>query len=457
MLEGANLRRYKNTGTLAIAFLIAGECLVVIGGILIVVGGAISGLAFPLLYLGVVFLIVCGICKFEQRRLLKELREKEAKDQMVAEGMETVADEQEKNEKSDINAKYSEAYEPLRAVDRNVRHEDVSSLRRISSFRDFCADLEKYLGENGAEADATTLRRLIAAFATYRLFFLPDDDRSKAFLQLLAGFFKGDMSIVPPAKGAQGALLMRREEDGKQIATPFAVKLYTASICTEVFSLPALCVKTRGDANRIFSDFEAYLGKVVTDGKPELVPFAPVAGKTAHAVKDGCIRLYDNVRFFCLVAPEDMSSNFHLMIDNYSLDLSAMRTSCKAKTVTSGAGYLAESFYDAVEKSIRDNPLPEEFWRKLDGVDAFLVQHTGKHIDNRFWRQLECYLPVYIACGGGINDGFDFLFSQCILRSLFKKEITSGAEREELATLLGQLFGVEALPECIALLNRKGE
>ena len=66
---------------------------------------------------------------------------------------------------------------------------------------------------------------------------------------------------------------------------------------------------------------------------------------------------------------------------------------------------------------------------------------------NRILKQLETFIPVFIACGGKETDGFDFIFTNKILKKFESLNIAFFKdELKELNNQLDKLYGKGNFP-----------
>ena len=58
----------------------------------------------------------------------------------------------------------------------------------------------------------------------------------------------------------------------------------------------------------------------------------------------------------------------------------------------------------------------EESLRKLAELDDYVIEHFRLAFGNRIVKQLEEFVPAFVACGGTEIDGLDFILCHKILR-----------------------------------------
>ena len=98
--------------------------------------------------------------------------------------------------------------------------------------------------------------------------------------------------------------------------------------------------------------------------------------------------------------------------------------------------------------------MSQEVYEKFMALDDFVIEHFRLAFGNRIMKQLQSFVPCYVACGGTELDALDYCFKSKILK---KFEVLSvGYLREELLMLLDkltELFGETEFPLSRAKIN----
>lgn len=95
----------------------------------------------------------------------------------------------------------------------------------------------------------------------------------------------------------------------------------------------------------------------------------------------------------------------------------------------------------------KDYPLSQDTLEKFEKLDEYVIEHFKLAFGNRIMKQLNAFVPCYVACGGTELDAVDYVFKTKILK---KFEVLNVAFlRDELAGLdveLTKLFGKNEFP-----------
>ena len=102
------------------------------------------------------------------------------------------------------------------------------------------------------------------------------------------------------------------------------------------------------------------------------------------------------------------------------------------------ADYLI-GLYDQAKK---DHPMSQDTMEKFMTLDDYVIEHFHLAFGNRIMKQLQAFIPCYIACGGTELEALDFCFKTKILK---KFEVLNvgflGDELVALDEMLTKLFG----------------
>ena len=101
--------------------------------------------------------------------------------------------------------------------------------------------------------------------------------------------------------------------------------------------------------------------------------------------------------------------------------------------------------------------IPEDLWKKLDGLEAYVDGHSSFQIGNKLSLQMEKYLCVYCACGQELPEAWDRAVAANLLPMMMAvlKDKVSRDERTLLETV-EQLFGEDNVEVCRRILRNIG-
>ena len=80
--------------------------------------------------------------------------------------------------------------------------------------------------------------------------------------------------------------------------------------------------------------------------------------------------------------------------------------------------------------------------KKFEELDNFVIKKFKLAFGNRIMKQLDTFIPVYVGCGGTEVDGFDFMFTNKVLKKFESLNIAFlKDELKELDSTLDRMYG----------------
>jgi hypothetical protein len=99
-------------------------------------------------------------------------------------------------------------------------------------------------------------------------------------------------------------------------------------------------------------------------------------------------------------------------------------------------------------------PISEAMLHKFEDLDNFVIKHFKLAFGNRIMKQLNTFIPVYVGCGGTEMSGFDFIFTNKVLKKF--ESLNVAFLKDELANLnkeLDRLYGRGNFPMAHAYID----
>lgn len=106
-------------------------------------------------------------------------------------------------------------------------------------------------------------------------------------------------------------------------------------------------------------------------------------------------------------------------------------------------------------KAMVEHKVSEENIQKFADMDDYVIEHFRLAFGNRIVKQLNEFVPVYVACGGTEIDGLDYVLCNKILRKF--ESLNLAYIRDEIDAYIDYLsvnFGEENMTECKEYLQR---
>jgi hypothetical protein len=116
-----------------------------------------------------------------------------------------------------------------------------------------------------------------------------------------------------------------------------------------------------------------------------------------------------------------------------------------------GFDHLDQLFHEAFDKY----PISQESLKKIQQLDLWVIEKLRVAFGNRILKQMNFFVPVYVACGGDELDGIDYVLATKIFRKFESLNLAMLREElRELCTYMNKLFGKNKMNESIAYLER---
>lgn len=100
-------------------------------------------------------------------------------------------------------------------------------------------------------------------------------------------------------------------------------------------------------------------------------------------------------------------------------------------------------------------PVSQDSLKKIQQLDLWVIEKLRVAFGNRILKQMNLFVPVYVACGGEELDGIDYVLATKIFRKFESLNLAMLREElKELCTYMQKLFGRNTMKESIAYLER---
>ena len=317
---------------------------------------------------------------------------------------------------------------------------DLSLEELCNAFRNFAASqLKLYYRED-------VIKQLFAGMATSKLIILEGiSGTGKTSLAFALGkFFNFDSAIVPvqPSWKDRSELLGYYNEFTKKFnETEFLKALYTTTYRQDM----DIIVLDEMNLARIEYYFAEFLSVMEmrdpNDWVIDLIP-APMANDPVN-LKEGKLLIPQNVMFFGTANNDD--STFTISDKVYDRAISLFFDD-KGRPFEAAPQEAMSIPYAQIRKlydeAISQYPISPEMSKKFDDLDNFVIKKFKLAFGNRILKQLETFIPVYVGCGGKEVDGFDFIFTNKVLKKFESLNIAFlKDELKELNAYLEKVYG----------------
>ena len=417
---------------------------------------------------GVVFLLVIFIRKYI-RFVKKELDKEELRRQVERLNYELYQAVQEKDkilnlkvgymglksgassldeESQEVVEEVSSRFPKLIRVDSKYRGSNVDIQNRpdlsleelCNAFRNFAASqLKLYYRED-------VVKQLFAGIANSKLIILEGiSGTGKTSLAFALGkFFNFDSAIIPvqPSWKDRSELLGYYNEFTKKFnETEFLRALYTTTYRQDL-DIIVLDEMNLARIEYYFAEFLSIMEmRDPNDWVIDLIP-APMANDPAN-LRDGKLLIPQNVVFFGTANNDDSTFTISDKVYDRAISLffddKGRPFDCVNQESMSIPYSQMRRLFD---EAISQYPISADMNKKFEELDNFVIKKFKLAFGNRILKQLESFIPVYVGCGGKEVDGFDFIFTNKVLKKFESLNIAFlKDELKELNVQLDKMYG----------------
>ena len=317
---------------------------------------------------------------------------------------------------------------------------DLTLEELCNSFRNFCASqLKLYYRED-------VIKQLFAGMATSKLIILEGiSGTGKTSLAYALGkFFSFDSAIIPvqPSWKDRSELLGYYNEFTKKFnETEFLKSLYITTYRNDL-NVIVLDELNLARIEYYFAEFLSVMEmRDPNDWLIDLIP-APLASDPAN-FNEGKLLIPQNVMFFGTANNDD--STFTISDKVYDRAISLFFDDkgrpfeyADQEAISMPYSQLRSLFDEAVGQY----PISDEMRKKFEELDNFVIKKFKLAFGNRIMKQLDTFIPVYVGCGGTEVDGFDFMFTNKVLKKFESLNIAFlKDELKELDSTLNRMYG----------------
>ena len=342
----------------------------------------------------------------------------------------------------------SSRFPKLIRVDSKYRGQNLDIPNRPQlTLEELCNSFRNYAASKlGLYYRIDQVRQLFAGIGSSKLIILEGiSGTGKTSLAYALGkFFSFDSAIIPvqPSWKDRSELLGYYNEFTKKFnESEFLKALYTTTYRKDL----DVIVLDEMNLARIEYYFAEFLSVMemrdTADWLIDLIP-AMQAGDPQQ-LKEGKLLIPQNVYFFGTANNDD--STFTISDKVYDRAISIFFDD-KGRPFEAEYQESMSVPYSQLEFLFKDSrnqyPISESMLEKFETLDNFVIKKFKLAFGNRIMMQLEKFIPAYVACGGKESDGFDFIFTNKILKKFESLNIAFlKDELKELDVQLDKLYG----------------
>ena len=320
------------------------------------------------------------------------------------------------------------------------------------SLEEICNAFRNFAASNlGLFYKIDVIRQLFAGIATSKLIILEgiSGTGKTSMAYALGKFFVHDSAIIavqPSWKDRSELLGYYNEFTKKFNESEFLKALYATGYRKD----PSIITLDEMNLARIEYYFAEFLSvmEMRDTGAWEIDLIPNVVEGDPALLKDGKLAIPQNVIFFGTANNDDSTFTISDKVYDRAISLffddKGRPFDAPAQEPMPIAYGQLKSLFD---EAIRQNPISESMMKKFSDLDDFVIKKFKLAFGNRILKQLETFIPTYVACGGKEVDGFDFIFTNKILKKFESLNIAFlKDELKQLDAFLDKTYGKGTFP-----------
>ena len=385
---------------------------------------------------------------------MDELRE--LFEEQQAENGEVAAADQEENDAGNGAKRFAR----LTAVDEKYQFYLPPPYQTDMSLKQLCDDLRNYAcNKSRLYYEIKTIRLMFAGLASTKLIILQGiSGTGKTSLPYVMGkYFKNDATIA----SVQPSWRDRSELFG--FFNEFTMKFNETEVLKRIYE-----ASYNDDINIVLLDemniarVEYYFAEMLSilempDPNEWKVEIVPSSWKTDPAhLADGKLTIPQNVWYVGTANNDDSTFSISDKVYDRALVINLDSKGMPFDAPETESKYVSYSYVESLyQKAVADNPVSEELLDAISRLDLYVIEKFRVAFGNRIMKQLKTFVPVYVACGGEVLDGLDYLLATKVFRKF--ESLNLSLIRDEIKGLIAFLdktFGKGVMKECIEYLLR---
>ncbi len=240
--------------------------------------------------------------------------------------------------------------------------------------------------------------------------------------------------------------------------TEFLKRLYDASYNKNHVNIMVLDELNISRVEYYFADFLSVLEYPQEDWKIKIMQF-PYDFDAPEHLGDGVLTIPNNTYFIGTANKDESTYTITDKVYDRAITIDfddrnePFSVEGDSEKITLSYPRLQELFEDAITKE--ENQLSMEEYKKFKTLTDYTYETFDITFGNRIMRQIQLFVPTFVACGGSKEEALDFMFSRKVISKLegrFEDYVKEGLI--ELKTLIVKNYGENSFPQTNHLIDK---
>ena len=304
------------------------------------------------------------------------------------------------------------------------------------------------------------IRKFIAGMAVSRILIMQGmSGTGKTSLAYTFGEFLNNGSVIVPVqpmwKERTDLVGYYNEFTRKFNETMLLQKMYEANYSSEMY-ITVLDEMNIARVEYYFAEFLSLLEIPDTDKRWLDVVSDKWSNDPVKLNESGQIKLPDNMWFIGTANNDDSTFAISDKVYDRAMIVNLDRKSKEFSAPhTEGIKLAVWEWEKLVREAEEEYGVTARNLRRLSELDAYMIKTFRVSFGNRIMKQINKYVPIYVACGGDELDALDDILSKKIIRKLeTQNPVYVKSMSRQMSEYLDELFGEGKMKSCKESLER---
>ena len=424
---------------------------------------------YIVLILAVIFLVIIismTVIVLRRGKLYKRIRERNARilageetseDSSAEEG---IAEEGEREAGSKGKETSESRFYMLTETDIRMKSYRAPNMTGIT-LKELCERFRNYAAaEKKLYYTPEDIRKFIAGMAVSRILIMQGmSGTGKTSLAYTFGEFLNNGSVIVPVqpmwKERTDLVGYYNEFTRKFNETMLLQKMYEANYSSEMY-ITVLDEMNIARVEYYFAEFLSLLEIPDTDKRWLDVVSDKWSNDPVKLNESGQIKLPDNMWFIGTANNDDSTFAISDKVYDRAMIVNLDRKSKEFSAPhTEGIKLAVWEWEKLVREAEEEYGVTARNLRRLSELDAYMIKTFRVSFGNRIMKQINKYVPIYVACGGDELEALDDILSKKIIRKLeTQNPVYVKSMSRQMSEYLDELFGEGKMKSCKESLER---
>jgi len=419
---------------------------------------------YIVLILAVIFLVIIismTVIVLRRGKLYKRIRERNVR---ILAGEETSEDSSAEEGEREAGSKSKETSESrfymLTETDIRMKSYRAPNMTGIT-LKELCERFRNYAAaEKKLYYTPEDIRKFIAGMAVSRILIMQGmSGTGKTSLAYTFGEFLNNGSVIVPVqpmwKERTDLVGYYNEFTRKFNETMLLQKMYEANYSSEMY-ITVLDEMNIARVEYYFAEFLSLLEIPDTDKRWLDVVSDKWSNDPVKLNESGQIKLPDNMWFIGTANNDDSTFAISDKVYDRAMIVNLDRKSKEFTAPhTEGIKLAVWEWEKLVREAEEEYGVTARNLRRLSELDAYMIKTFRVSFGNRIMKQINKYVPIYVACGGDELEALDDILSKKIIRKLeTQNPVYVKSMSRQMSEYLDELFGEGKMKSCKESLER---